>query len=587
VGAPAGFSTGDQWTFPLVGPLEDGLLVTPASVRGHGPYLFAIDPDANVTALAEDVVQAAHLRVGLGPKRVDESDTGRNRFYAEMIDLEVGGLRIARRDAMVFSVGFYDTEGRHISGIIGRDVLADSLVFGFDRDQGIATLSTIKAFKPPPDAISIAYENLAGRDNNLSGKDPPQELIVHPTQGGSSVPGNPGRPWAAPVQAYVPARLQDKERFGVVLADVTPMPRRLASVRIGDASFEMHLDLGATVSQLREASWRKAKLTPVPAALHLVDEAMIARDVTSVGRSTSVVVGGIRSHATFAPYIEKRFLPAPVDGTLGLDFFQPYAVYANWDATAYLLRPRGDAAATTTARLGRWGSALPACPHPGCVTPALVASGAGVALEVVRDAEAANRDLEVLVSVAAVRDQPAMRLVVELPRALDRVAGVLPGDYREATASVLDAAPFPRDCDEGTGCVVLLGADAATRFEKPLPSPSWPADPARGGPGEPAREAPPATAIIGKLHRVTGELAIPPSAATVSAAGGVPVAVAIVKLCLTAEGKVDSTRLIKSSNLPAYDDQLQATIKATWSFEPVELDGKPIPVCTQVTFIPH
>src|SRR5438552_10541152 len=30
VGAPSGFSGGDHWTFPLVGPLEDGLLITPA-----------------------------------------------------------------------------------------------------------------------------------------------------------------------------------------------------------------------------------------------------------------------------------------------------------------------------------------------------------------------------------------------------------------------------------------------------------------------------------------------------------------------------------------------------------------------------
>jgi hypothetical protein len=46
VGAPPGFSAGENWTFPLVGPLENGLLITPATVKGHGPYLFAIDPDA-------------------------------------------------------------------------------------------------------------------------------------------------------------------------------------------------------------------------------------------------------------------------------------------------------------------------------------------------------------------------------------------------------------------------------------------------------------------------------------------------------------------------------------------------------------
>jgi hypothetical protein len=36
----------------------------------------------------------------------------------------------------------------------------------------------------------------------------------------------------------------------------------------------------------------------------------------------------------------------------------------------------------------------------------------------------------------------------------------------------------------------------------------------------------------------------------------------------------------------AYDAQLERTIQATWTFEPVAIDGKPGPVCTQVTFLP-
>ena len=56
VGAPPGFSSGDRWAFPLVGPLEDGLLITPATVHGHGPYLFAIDPDATVSAVDKNIV---------------------------------------------------------------------------------------------------------------------------------------------------------------------------------------------------------------------------------------------------------------------------------------------------------------------------------------------------------------------------------------------------------------------------------------------------------------------------------------------------------------------------------------------------
>jgi outer membrane biosynthesis protein TonB len=56
---------------------------------------------------------------------------------------------------------------------------------------------------------------------------------------------------------------------------------------------------------------------------------------------------------------------------------------------------------------------------------------------------------------------------------------------------------------------------------------------------------------------------------------------AIVKVCLTADGKIESTRLIKTSGVPAYDDQLQAAIRDTWAFDPV--DGHP--VCTAITFL--
>jgi hypothetical protein len=110
VGAPPGFSSGDHWTFPLVGPLEDGLLITPASVDGHGPYLFAIDPDANVTAIDQAIVEDAGLRMGQGPHRIDETDTGQTRIYAELLNLQIAGLTIDRRDVMVFRPGMYDTE---------------------------------------------------------------------------------------------------------------------------------------------------------------------------------------------------------------------------------------------------------------------------------------------------------------------------------------------------------------------------------------------------------------------------------------------------------------------------------------------
>src|SRR4051812_38938691 len=117
VGTPTGFSTGDHWTFPLVGPLEDGLLIVPVTVRGQGPYLFAIDPDANVTAIDTQVFEEAQLRGGIGPRRIDETDSGQTGMYErgagvrqaatahDRGDVGVGAVRDRRRTRAGVRVG--------------------------------------------------------------------------------------------------------------------------------------------------------------------------------------------------------------------------------------------------------------------------------------------------------------------------------------------------------------------------------------------------------------------------------------------------------------------------------------------------
>ena len=433
VGAPPGFSGGDHWTFPLVGPLEDGLLITPATVRGHGPYLFAIDPDANVSAVDKSVVDEAQLRMGMGPHVIDETDTGQIRFYAELIDLRVADLAVERRDVMVFPVGFYDVDGRHIAGVLGRDVIADSLVFGFDRDQGIATLSTVKAFRPPPEVIALRYETISG---TAVGQPPAMEPKYDPQRKPMEV-----------VSAGGPSP-----------ADMTPVPRRLATVKIGGAAFAMHLDLGARNSQLAQRDWAKARLTPTDTRLRLVDEAATAREMHAAATAREVTVGGTPAAAvTFVPYVEKRF-GENIDGALGLDFFRPYSVYASWDSKTYFLKLRSGAAATLAARLGRWGAAIPACAHPGCITVALADRDGAQVSEVVRDAEALRHSLEAFVGVTPAAGNAATSLVVELPAGADKIAAELPPEYAGATLAVLDVSPFGRACPGSTGGCVLRSA---------------------------------------------------------------------------------------------------------------------------------
>ena len=441
-GTPSGFPKGDHWTFPLVGPLEDGMLITAASVKGKGPYLFSIDPDANITAIDKQVVDEAGLLTGRGPSRFDETGSEQQRGYAELVELKVGNLTIDRRQVMLVPSDFYNTDGRRVNGVLGRDVLGAALVFGFDRDQGIASLATTKVFAPPPDAIAVKYESVP----------------VDPTM---AIP-------ASAAGGMESSNTDDASRVGVFTRgggaglDVTALPRRVAAAKVGDATFNMHLDLGEPASQLREPLWAKAKLAPTDVKRRLVDEVATVREVTRAGVAPSVTVGtAAASNIALVPYVDKRFAIGKVDGSLGLDFFRGYAVYANWDASTMYLKPRGDVAATLTSRLNRWGADVPACPHPGCVTATVTATTGGPRLDIVRDAEAANRAFEIRLGVTGAAGKSVVPLVVELPAKVDKISGGVPGEYEGATLAVIDISPFTRPCSGDAGCVFQLGAPAA------------------------------------------------------------------------------------------------------------------------------
>ena len=436
-GVPSGFSKGDHWTLPLVGPLEDGLLITPVSVRGHGPYLFLIDPDADGSAVDQQVVDEAGLAIVIGPSRFDENATEQTRAYAELLDVQAGSLRIERRSAMVVPATFYNTEGRRLNGVLGRNVIADALVFGFDREQGVVTLATRKAFTPPPDAIAITYQAVEVNPDSV------RTGLVDPNTSGHDAASRVGTNTSV-------------TRFDVAAS------RRVAVAQIGGVKVAMHLDLGGPVSQLREPLWSKVKLTPTDVKLRLVDEAGTVRVVTRAGIAATVTLGAAKaSQVTMVPYADGRFAVEKVDGALGLDFFQPYAVYASWGSNTFYLKARGDAAATTVARLGRWGAALPACPHPGCVTASATTTGEGIRFDVVRDPEAAHRALEVLFGVTPAPGKSAARLLVELPGDVDTITGGISAEYAGATFTVLDVSPFIRSCEGNAGCVIPLASPTA------------------------------------------------------------------------------------------------------------------------------
>ena len=141
VGAPPGFGDGDVWTLPLVAPLEDDVLLTPVSINDKGPYLFLIAPDSNVSTHDSALVSELDLYSAYGPEETTEADNRVPTFYAEVPKMEAGNLVVRSHKWRVHKVGTYWVGGRRVRGVLGRDIIADSLIFAVDRDAGIAQLA--------------------------------------------------------------------------------------------------------------------------------------------------------------------------------------------------------------------------------------------------------------------------------------------------------------------------------------------------------------------------------------------------------------------------------------------------------------
>ncbi len=414
-GAPPGFSggTGDRWSFPLLGPLENGLLITTVTLNTYGPYLFLIDPDAPISIVDAELVKIADLRPIGGPERLDETDTQRPRAYAEVLGLEVGTLIVERREAMVAPRGLYDVAGRRIHGVLGRDVMSDSLVFGFDRDRGLGHLVAQRSFRVPPGAIQLPYTLLQPRVAN---------------------------------------------------AKVQPVPRRLVPATIGGETFPLHLDLGAVPGQLREELWDRAKLTSRELRAAVVDEVATPRAVTRGSEVVPVAIGPITGSAAFIPYGDRRWDTQDLAGTIGLGFFAGHSMWVSWHGSALHLVGRRPIDAAT--RIARWDSAVLArCKQPGCIQLRVIDPLAGkppeegkphpgLVLSITREEPAGGMDLEVMLEAQG--DPSLPHLIVNLPPHVDRLIHQLKPEFLGKTLAVVDASPHPRQCPGGGGCVDQL-----------------------------------------------------------------------------------------------------------------------------------
>jgi len=313
--------------------------------------------------------------------------------------------------------GSFDAAGRRIHGVLGRDVLADSLAWGFDRDQGLINLVEQKHFKPPPDAKPLTYSELRPRISN---------------------------------------------------AKVLPPYRHLVDVMINGQKFALHVDLGATPSQLRDDQWDKAKLVAREVKTAVIDEVGSIRSVEKASEPTQVTVGDlVADGVVFIPYGDQRWDSQDISGTIGLGAFATQSVYQSWDTKQYFLSPRKDVPPTT--RINRWDNPVFAkCKNVGCVTVRMIdplngqpppegKPHPGLVVSVTREDVAGGMALEVMVEASG---QPTAntlpRLLVNMPGHVDKMLYQVPPTFLGTTLAVVDASPFPRNCPTQNGCVDQL-----------------------------------------------------------------------------------------------------------------------------------
>jgi hypothetical protein len=296
IGAPPGFSPGESWTFPLVDPLAHEPLIVPVTIGGKGPFLFVVDPDADTGIDVGFIPQLA--TVGNGPN------------YAPITDVQIGTLHVASLPFIARKAHAFDTAGRRIAGVIGKEVLTSSLVFGFDRDRGVAWLAT-------------------------------------------------------PKHATFPDGARRFDTFERTTSAKAPKDRGpYATGTVDGREEDFHIDLGRVTNMLRTDRWSGLAVSDEARTIVLPDSSR--HDTARVATAKQVSVGGIdRYGVAFAPFVDD-YLAEIRSATLGLDFFWQFAVALDLDSQRIYVAPRVQV--DRAARIARWSLV---CKHPGCAELAL------------------------------------------------------------------------------------------------------------------------------------------------------------------------------------------------------------------------
>jgi periplasmic protein TonB len=112
-----------------------------------------------------------------------------------------------------------------------------------------------------------------------------------------------------------------------------------------------------------------------------------------------------------------------------------------------------------------------------------------------------------------------------------------------------------------------------------------------GGTGAPPPPPPPEKPKIVpqnvlKEYRISGDYQItaPDTVKTLMVKQGQTKLIGTVKMCLSQGGSVESLRMVKSTGYDEYDQKILRSMRQ-WKYRPFQVNGRPTPVCTSVTFI--
>lgn len=433
IGAPPGFSDGDKWTVPLVGPLETDVYVVPVKINDKGPYLFYIDPDASISGVDDFIAKELELYTVQSGEEVSEVDHKVPVFVSEIRKLQVGDLTVSNIKARVHKFGTYWVGGRRVRGLLGRDVIADSLIFSANRDTGWATIATQGHLAPPADAQVIKYRNF--------------------------------------------------------------FFRKLAKVNVDGKQATLHMDLGSPVSQLWDKRIDDWGLNKTGEKRRMTDEWGTIWETDHAANVGSVQVANQNvSNLLVVPYHDGRRQEEELDGSLGQNFFSRYNVTANWDKRKIYLSARRDIHATAKERIRRWGATFDGCKQDACIAVSVLGNepvqqppgdapsagpsadnapqqaaepggdtgegppGSGAralppaAYQLVVEREPSVLDISYEVLIEAVDDSGKPlglpRLLLTMPQGARSLVepGLDPNYAAAAGFAVLDVSPFARDC---------------------------------------------------------------------------------------------------------------------------------------------